>query len=173
MKKLNFYLSHILLISSFLVHAAVEKRSDQETSQPDKEYTFFKGEKTTIKNPFELRDPFKEEGMKRASNKKAIGNNSIAEGNLFSNVPTVESISSLDKIKVIGVLLGKDRRALVRLTGEKSNIIILREGMKVGIDNIELKAILPGGDVFVEKIKNVYDQDEYLETVIHVSSEKE
>jgi hypothetical protein len=35
----------------------------------------------------------------------------------------------------------------------------------------DVKAILPGGIILVEKIRNVYDQDEYLETVLPVSSE--
>ncbi len=171
MKMINFTL--IFVLSSSLVWAA-DLKTELDANAGDKEYTFFKGEKTTIKNPFELRDPFKEEIMKRATKKKGIGSNSVAEGNVFSNVPTVESISSLDRIRVVGVLLGKDRRALIRLnsvSGGSKDIIILKEGMKVGVDNIELKAILPGGVVFVEKIRNVYDQDEYLETVIPVSSE--
>ena len=148
--------------------------ADSDSNQSgEREYTFFKGEKTTIKNPFELRDPFKEEMMKRATKKKPSVSGAISEGNLFSNVPTIESVSSLDKIRLVGVLLGKERRALVRVGvgKEGKDIIILKEGMKVGVDNIELKAILPGGVVFVEKIRNVYDQDEYLETVIPVSGD--
>ena len=46
---------------------------------------------------------------------------------------------------------------------------ILKEGMSLGKNKAELKAILPGGIVLVEKFKNVYDQDEYLETIIPVS----
>ncbi len=148
--------------------------ADPDSGQSgEREYTFFKGEKTTIKNPFELRDPFKEEMMKRATKKRPSISGAIAEGNLFSNVPTIESVSSLDKIRLVGVLLGKERRALIRIGNDKDSkdIIILKEGMKVGVDNIELKAILPGGVVFVEKIRNVYDQDEYLETVIPVSAD--
>ncbi len=148
--------------------------ADSDSGQSgEREYTFFKGEKTTIKNPFELRDPFKEEMMKRATKKRPSVSGAVAEGNLFSNVPTIESVSSLDKIRLVGVLLGKERRALIRVGNGKDSkdIIILKEGMKVGVDNVELKAILPGGVVFVEKIRNVYDQDEYLETVIPVSAD--
>jgi len=53
--------------------------------------------------------------------------------------------------------------------GEKAGIIILKEGMKIGDDGAELKAILPGGIILVEKIVNVYGQEEYLETVIPIS----
>ena len=41
--------------------------------------------------------------------------------------------------------------------------------MKIGEDGAELKAILPGGIIVVEKIVNVYGQEEYLETVIPIS----
>lgn len=171
---IKIYSFSFILLFGCTTILALEQQQDSEAGSQEKEYTFFKGEKTMIKNPFELRDPFKEEMLKRATKKKNIGNNSVTEGNLFSNVPTVDSITSLDKIRVVGVLLGKDRRALIRLgsgAGASKDIIILKEGMKVGVDNVELKAILPGGVVFVEKIRNVYDQDEYLETVIPVSSE--
>ena len=45
----------------------------------------------------------------------------------------------------------------------------IKEGMRIGTNSAEVKAILPGGIVLVEKIRNVYDLDEYLETVIPVS----
>ena len=48
-------------------------------------------------------------------------------------------------------------------------VVILREGMKIGADQAELKAILPGGIILVEKITNVYGEEEYLETVIPIS----
>ena len=43
--------------------------------------------------------------------------------------------------------------------------------MRLGRDNAEIKAILPGGIVVVEKIRNVYNQEEYLETIIPISTE--
>ncbi len=49
------------------------------------------------------------------------------------------------------------------------SIVILREGAKIGEDGAELKAIMPGGVILVEKIINVYGQEEYLETVIPIS----
>jgi type IV pilus assembly protein PilP len=52
---------------------------------------------------------------------------------------------------------------------DQKKIIIMKEGMKIGPDNAELKAILPGGIVLVEKIVNVYGEDEFLETVIPIS----
>ena len=56
---------------------------------------------------------------------------------------------------------------MARLNGKQQ--LILREGMKIGKSNAELKAILPGGVIFVEKITNVYNEIEYLETVIPIS----
>jgi Tfp pilus assembly protein PilP len=74
------------------------------------------------------------------------------------------------------VVLGADRRALVKISSDaqvagEDNIYYIKEGMKVGENGAEVKAILAGGIVLVEKIRNVYDQDEYLETVIPVSND--
>jgi type IV pilus assembly protein PilP len=38
--------------------------------------------------------------------------------------------------------------------------------MVLGNNNAEIRAILPGGVVLVEKLINVYDQEEYLETIL-------
>ena len=43
--------------------------------------------------------------------------------------------------------------------------------MVIGENNAVIKAILPGGVVLVEKIKNVYEQDEYLETILTITPE--
>ncbi len=131
-------------------------------------YQFFRDEKTQVNNPFELRDPFKRPiSSSRTGKKKRFGG--FVEGNSFSNLPTVDGIE-ISKIKIVGILLGKDRRALAKIEGI-NDTIVLKEGMKIGIDEAELKAILPGGIVLVEKIRNVYDQDEFLETIIPVTPE--
>jgi Tfp pilus assembly protein PilP len=128
---------------------------------------FFK-DKTKIDNPFELRDPFK---SPPSSRKKTLKEDSrgyvVTAPGKFTNIQRNE-IETIDDLRVVGVLIGKERRALV--TTEKSKeVIILKEGMKIGQDNAELKAILPGGIVLVEKIINVYGQEEYLETVVPIS----
>ncbi len=148
---------------------------------------------TGITNPFELRDPFKRNLPKRSRLKK-IGDSKYFNGSMFTNVDTVEGIP-IEQIRVVGVLLGPNRRAIVKIvsndapaqieedpnapvlnpsasnTRKKKNekTYVLKEGMKLGVDGAEVKAILPGGIVLVEKIRNVYDQDEYLETIIPVS----
>ncbi|RLA64985.1 MAG: hypothetical protein DRQ88_10070 [Epsilonproteobacteria bacterium] len=137
-----------------------------------REYPFFKDIKTKIKDPFELRDPFKRKIFKRkAKTKKAY--EMTADGSVFSNLPSIDNVP-LNQIRVVGILLGKDRRAVAKISKGTTlgrETFILKEGMMLGIDKAELKAILPGGIVVVEKIKNVYDQSEYIETIIPVSAE--
>lgn len=155
----------IVLISVFIV--SVGSISAKES------YQFFKDIKTYIKKPFELRDPFKP-NLRSKSHKRIKSYGAKLKGNTYSNVESIEEVP-VSKIKITGVLLGKSRRAIARIIsgkdGVNSNSFILKEGMKLGTDGAEIKAILPGGIVLVEKIRNVYDQDEYLETIIPVSSD--
>ncbi len=134
------------------------------------EYQFFKGNKTFIKNPFKLRDPFKRKISKtklEVEKKKT----SFFTG-VLDNEPSLDEFQ-IEQIRVVGVLLGKDRRAIAKVVvGEdklSQETYILREGMTIGVDRAEVRAILPGGIVLVEKIRNVYDKDEYLETVLPIS----
>ncbi|HXH73331.1 MAG TPA: hypothetical protein VNJ08_00080 [Bacteriovoracaceae bacterium] len=137
--------------------------------QKEKLTELFK-EKTKIENPLDLRDPFRAPYFKsEAEAKKRKGYFSSGKGE-YSNIgeSQIENLV-LHDIKVVGVLIGKERRALVHATPESKKVIILKEGMKIGADKAELKAILPGGIVLVEKIVNVYGQEEFLETVIPIS----
>lgn len=124
---------------------------------------FFK-DKSKIERPFDLRDPFKAPQIKSDKSQSSKGFTSSGKGN-YTNIQE-DSVKSLAELKLVGVLIGKERRALVN-TGR--SIIILREGTKIGEDGAELKAIMPGGVILVEKIINVYGQEEYLETVIPIS----
>ncbi len=126
---------------------------------------FFR-DKTKIEKPFELRDPFKAPQTKVEKNSEKSGYFISGKGQ-YSNIKE-NVVGSIDTIKVVGVLIGRERRAMVK-NGESGPIIILKEGMKIGADGAELKAILPGGLILVEKIVNVYGQEEYLETVIPIS----
>ena len=128
--------------------------------------TNFFRDKTRIDKPFKLRDPFQAPQGKAEKGKQREGYYISGKG-LYSNIKE-EKITSIENLKVVGVLIGKERRAMVR-SGEKGNVIIIKEGMKIGEDEVELKAILPGGIILVEKIVNVYGQEEYLETVIPIS----
>lgn len=137
---------------------------------PKKMDNFFR-DKTKIENPFELRDPFKAPLSKHEGGKQKKGGFYVSGKGQYSNIGDV----ALDQINVgdirlVGVLIGKERRALVSTSKDtKAGVIILKEGMKIGPDAAELKAILPGGIVLVEKIINVYGEEEYLETVIPIS----
>ncbi|WPU65539.1 hypothetical protein [Peredibacter starrii] len=131
--------------------------------------------KTKIENPFELRDPFKAPQSSRTESGKDKKEGFYVSGKgQYSNIGDValDQINVAD-IRLVGVLIGKERRALVSTSKDgkdsKGPVIILKEGMKIGPDSAELKAILPGGIVLVEKIVNVYGEEEYLETVIPIS----
>ncbi len=124
---------------------------------------FFK-DKTKIEKPFELRDPFKQPQFKSEKNKEKAGYSVSGKGQ-YTNIVD-KTVKTVEEIKLVGVLIGKERRAMV---SSSSGVIILKEGMKIGEDGAELKAILPGGIILVEKIINVYGQEEYLETVIPIS----
>jgi hypothetical protein len=138
---------------------------------PKKSLHKFFEDKTKIENPFNLRDPFKAPTSKTDGNKKGRGFFVSGKGQ-YSNIgETAIDQISVNDIKVVGVLIGKERRALINLGKDENsqNVIILKEGMKIGPESAELKAILPGGIVLVEKIVNVYGEEEYLETVIPIS----
>lgn len=129
---------------------------------------FFK-DKTRLENPLDLRDPFKSPQTKSDGNQKGRGFVITSKGS-YSNLATIPVRElSIQQLKVVGVLIGKERRALVHANENNKEVIILKEGMKIGPDEAELKAILPGGIVLVERIVNVYGQEEYLETVIPIS----
>jgi len=159
--KILILLTFILSFSSINVIA-----QPAPTKNKGDTFKFFRAEKTLIKNPFELRDPFKRKTIKLQSRAKILRGNKV----VFSNVPSIQNIP-IENIRIIGVFLGSQRRAVAKiLESDKlsEESYMLKEGMKLGLNNAELKAILPGGVVLVEKIRNVYDQDEYLETIIPV-----
>jgi type IV pilus assembly protein PilP len=140
----------------------------------------FKG-MTSIEDPFAKRDPFRVPKM--SSQKKSNIEGRISDGN-YSNIPVLGEVS-IDNIIVIGVIIGKERRAFVRVgtglssgdddagvvapSAAVSTTYTLKEGQIIGENDAELKAILPGGLILVEKTTNIYGQEEYLETVIPIS----
>jgi Tfp pilus assembly protein PilP len=136
---------------------------------PAKDMKNFFRDKTKIDNPFSLRDPFKAP-LSKSESKKNKGGFYVSGKGQYSNIAeTPLDQLSVNDLKVVGVLIGRERRALVTDGKDKTKVMILKEGMKVGPESAELKAILPGGIVLVEKIVNVYGEEEYLETVIPIS----
>ena len=136
-------------------------------AQESGEFKLFKS-KTFVKNPLDLRDPFKRRINKKKSN---IKKDTFQTGE-YSNFNLSLEGKSVENLQVIGVVVGAERRAMVKVLNDPAstgNIYYLKEGMKIGENGAEVKAILPGGVVLVEKIRNVYDQDEYLETILPVS----
>lgn len=149
--------------------------SNINAQEDGREYNLFKS-KTYVKNPLDLRDPFKRKINKKKSVSQLKAQNHL--DGIYTNINSSLDNKPLESIRVTGVVLGSERRAIVKLvnsttsTGEAdSTIYYLKEGMRIGENGAEVKAILPGGIVLVEKIRNVYDQDEYLETVIPVSND--
>jgi Tfp pilus assembly protein PilP len=134
------------------------------------QYNLFKS-KTYVKNPLDLRDPFKRKPNKKKS-ETSLRIKTSTDGYYSNNTNSIES-KPIESIRIIGIVVGPQRRAMAKIVGDTitDNIYYLKEGMKIGPNGAEVKAILPGGVVLVEKIRNVYDQDEYLETVIPVSNE--
>lgn len=126
---------------------------------------FFK-DKTSIENPFNLRDPFKAPAVK-AEGKSKRGFSVLGQGQYSNIKETNLEQMRLGQVKVMGVLIGKERRAMISADGK--GVVIVKEGVKIGPERAELKAILPGGIVLVEKIVNVYGEEEFLETVIPIS----
>ena len=127
----------------------------------------FGAKRIKIKNALDIRDPFKRPVTKLSSKKQSISK--YYRNGIYTNQNTIDGIP-LDKIKIVGVMLGKSRRALAKVDGLKENFIV-QEGQVLGLNGAEVKGILPGGIVLVEKIKNVYDEFEYLETLIPIETE--
>lgn len=172
-----------LVSSSDVVSKSTETELGVEQAKQVSTGDLLTRQQTAINNPFDMRDPFKRNLPKRGRLKKNLGNRYF-NGQQYTNIDSIEGVP-LEQIRVVGVLLGTSRRAIVKLVDpeleqrllenpnapivQDSRTFVVKEGMKLGIDGAEVRAILPGGIVLVEKIRNVYDQDEFLETIIPVS----
>jgi type IV pilus assembly protein PilP len=121
--------------------------------------------KTEIEKPFELRDPFVAPRIKRSKN---TGLASQKSSTVFDDTPSIEN-AKISDISITGVIIGKNRRAFAKIKGIE-RIIALKEGMIIGENDAELKAILAGGIILVEKTVNIYGEEEYLETVLPISN---
>ena len=141
-------------------------KSDVKISTPP----ILKNIKTKIKDPMGMRDPFKKPKLRGDNDDDFRSSKPYWEQNGIQTNFGIVDLAAIDfnKVKVTGILLGPKRRVMAEIGDEK---VILKEGMKFGKNKeLELKAILPGGIVLIEKIKNVYNQDEYIEIVVPVFS---
>ncbi|MBY0413655.1 MAG: pilus assembly protein PilP [Bdellovibrionales bacterium] len=156
-------ISRVFIIFFVITHSFFVSAQEVDGAQ----YNLFKS-KTYVKNPLELRDPFKRKSNKKKS-ENVIKIKTNTEGIYNNSQMTIEN-RPIENLKIIGIVIGAQRRAMAKFSGDTSGEIYhIKEGMKLGPNGAEVKAILPGGIILVEKIRNVYDQEEYLETVIPVS----
>jgi Tfp pilus assembly protein PilP len=123
-------------------------------------------DKTSIENPFDLRDPFKAPLSKRVNDRDDKDDRKSTDG-IYTNIAPMGELE-LNKLKIVGIIIGKERYALAKIDG-RNDTVKLVEGARIGKDRAELKAIHPGGIILVEKLVNVYGEEEYLETVIPIS----
>lgn len=157
--QLLLWLFSAFFVSSITLSQDETSTEEVEASDTPKVLDVIKNS-TNIDQPFRLRDPFKIPVKKKVKSKNIGGKKLGKEVDLKS--------INLDTIKVVGILVGEKRRAFVK---SEKDVIILKEGDKLGAEEITLKAILPGGIVFVESIVNVYGQVEYIETIIPISED--
>lgn len=117
---------------------------------------------TSIPKPFELRDPFQKPKFKsKAKEKREMINKGV-----WNDEQKLNEAVSLDKIDITGVLIGKERRVLIKI----NNVIYqFKEEETLGRGGPKIKAILPGGIILVEQIDNIYGEPEYIETVVPIS----
>ncbi|KKQ78892.1 MAG: hypothetical protein UT01_C0057G0005 [Candidatus Daviesbacteria bacterium GW2011_GWA1_38_7] len=89
------------IIVFFLFALIIRAASGEDMGQ--KQYSFFKDQKTYIKNPFELRDPFRRL-IDSTKNAKKKGLKAGGDNNVFTNIMPLEEVA-IEKIKIVGVLL--------------------------------------------------------------------
>ena len=165
-----------LLFSYSSLYAQMNSQEDQQLEDSQKEKivktkkisNFFEG-KTDIEAPLSLRDPFKSPVAGDGESKANVLLGSRQRDILNSRLNFLETLEP-SQLSIKGIFIGENRRAIARAAtkGGNSNFL-LEEGMKLGKNKAEVKAILPGGIIIVEKIVNIYNQEEYLETVIPIS----
>jgi hypothetical protein len=150
----------IILFGSFFLSFVMA----QDTSKvPD----VLKG-KTELKDPLGLRDPFKAPMRKKIEKPQDSKTGTLGKDNVYRNVQMDYGSIDPRNLTIVGVLVGKEKRAFAK---SGASVVVLKEGMEIGSGTsaMILKAILPGGVVFVEKVVNVYGQEEYLETIIPIT----
>ena len=81
----------------------------------------FKG-LTSIKEPFELRDPFRPAKIEIERGKTVVGK--ISSG-VYSNIPVLGDIE-IEEMLVVGVIIGKERRAFVRVKGKDNTTYTIK-----------------------------------------------
>lgn len=120
---------------------------------------------SSIKEPFELRDPFLPPKIERVKKEKVSEKNSSG---IYTNIPVLGNVMIRDVV-ITGVVIGDQRRAFLIDKKRPNQVFTIKEGMRLGVNRAEIKAIMPGGIILVEKVVNIYGDTEYLETVVPIS----
>jgi type IV pilus assembly protein PilP len=120
---------------------------------------------SSIENPLELRDPFIAPRAGRAASKNT---GTPKRDGIYTNIPVLGRVG-LNEIVITGVIIGEERRAFLIDRKRPTQVFTIKEGMRLGRNNAEIKAIMPGGIILVEKVVNIYGDTEYLETVVPIS----
>ena len=79
---------------------------------------FFERIQTTIPNPLELRDPFK--NRLQSARREAKTPTTFLRDNAYSNVPTLGNVT-LDQVVITGVLLGQERMATAKIKSDPAS----------------------------------------------------
>lgn len=156
LKKLRINLISFLLLCFFISSSSYAREIEE----------VFKS-MTSIENPLGMRDPFQPPQIKRPS--QGGGQAATPQRNgTYTNLPQLGNVP-LNEIRIIGVIIGPERRAFVKKNNNDPSTYIVREGDELGGNSARVRAILPGGMILVEKVTNIYGEEEFLETVIPLS----
>ncbi len=169
MKKWNALLFFVLWKCAFGQESSITETKEVVSNQSPQS-KFFENAGGSVEELLKMRDPFKRKKIRAKKTSESKG--FFLKNNSYSNLPVLGKVP-LEQIRITGIFLGKHRRAIARIAQGDTlgkNTYILKEGMKLGEHESEIKAILPGGVVLAEKIVNVYGQEEYIETVLPMSN---
>lgn len=156
LKKLSNSLIKIVLVNILLISFAQAREIED----------IFKS-MTSIQDPLGMRDPFQPPPIKKFGGEGGSAATPKRNG-VYSNIPELGNVP-LEEIRIVGVIIGPERRAFVRRNDQDPTNYIVREGDELGGNSAKVRAILPGGIILVEKVTNIYGEEEYLETVIPLS----
>ncbi len=92
--------------------------------------SFLKNTHTSIKDPLSLRDPFKRQNsiLFKDERQRTLTKDKDSYSNYVTDLPTNVGLNTL---KLVGILLGPQRRAIVRV-GNNNQSFSVREGMSLG-----------------------------------------
>ena len=157
LKKLSNNLIKFLLLSLLIIDVAHSREIENVLKSM-----------TSLKDPLGMRDPFQPPPIQRSGNQGAGTASTEQINGIYSNIPALGNMP-IQEVRVVGVIIGPERRAFVRKNNNDPTTYVVRENDELGGGGARVRAILPGGMILVEKVTNIYGEEEYLETVIPLS----